>query len=175
LIRVLVGELSAQVADAVVRPVRSDLAPVTSASRLLEQRAGERFGEHMAKIGPLPLGGAVITPSGDLPASFVIHVVVMSEDEPQTPMSIQRALRNGLRRAVDLGLDSLALPPLGLGVGTTEPEVSARALVDILFNHLDEGSAPLDLTIVAGSEFEADLFRRLVDDPSRNREPPAPG
>ena len=174
MIRVVVGELSAQTADAVVRPVRSDLAPVTPASRHLEQRAGEKLGAHLAKAGPLPLGGAVITPSGELPASFVIHVVVMSEDEPQTAFSVQRALRNGLRRAVDLGLDSLALPALGLGVGTTEPEVSARTLVEILFNHLDEGSAPLDLTIVAASEFEAELFRRLIDDPARNRDPSGP-
>ena len=165
----LAGELAGQATDAVVRPVRSDLAPVTHASRMLEQRAGEAFCEQLARLGPLPLGGAVITPSGDLPAGFVIHVVVMSEEEPQTPISVQRALRNGLRRAVDLGLDSLALPPLGLGVGNIEPEDSARALVEILFAHLDEGAAPLELTIVAATPFEADLLARTVEDVSRGR------
>jgi hypothetical protein len=49
-----------------------------------------------------------------------------------------------------------------MGVGTTEPEVSARALVEILFDHLDEGVAPLDLTLVVTSDFEEDLFRRMV-------------
>lgn len=170
----MVGDLSAQEVDAIVRPVRSDMAPVTHASRLLEQRAGEAFGEHLGRLGPLPIGGAVITPSGDLPAGFVIHVVVMSEDEPQTPLSVQRALRNGLRRAVDLGLGSLALPPLGLGVGNIEPEDSARAFVDILLHHLEEGAPPLDLTIVASTSFEAELLSGTVEDASRGTRPAPP-
>jgi hypothetical protein len=39
----------------------------------------------------------------------------------------------------------------------------------ILFNHLDEGLAPLDLTIVVGSEFEARLFEDLVQEMARAR------
>ena len=172
MIRVVVGDLAAQVVDALVRPVRSDLAPVSAASRDIGIGAGEELEARLAKLGTLPIGGAVLTPSGRLPASFVIHVVVMSEEEPQTTLSVQRALRNGLRRATDWGLASLALPPLGLTVGTVEPEESARALVEILFNHLDEGAAPLDLTIVVASDFEVGLFEGLVEEMSRTRSSP---
>lgn len=132
MIRVVVGDLAAQVVDALVRPVRSDLAPVSAASRDIGLAAGEDLEARLARLGTLPIGGAVLTPSGRLAASFLIHVVVMSEEEPQTTLSVQRALRNGLRRATDWGLASLALPPLGLTVGTVEPEESARALVEIL-------------------------------------------
>jgi O-acetyl-ADP-ribose deacetylase (regulator of RNase III) len=111
----------------------------------------------------------VLTPAGLLSAPYLIHVVVMSEDEPQTPISVQRALRNGLRRANDWGLASVALPPLGLSVGMIEPEESARALVEVLFNHLDEGAAPLNLTIVVASDFEAGLFEGLVQEMTRAR------
>jgi len=104
-----------------------------------------------------------------LAASYLIHIVVMSEEEPQTSHSIQRALRNGLRRAADWGLESLAVPALGLGAGSIEPEEPARILVDILFNHLDEGIPPLELTIAVGSEFEEALFSKLVDDATRAR------
>ena len=41
--------------------------------------------------------------------------------------------------------------------------------MDILFNHLDEGLPPLDLTIAVGSEFEEMLFAKLVDDAGRAR------
>lgn len=169
MIRVVVGDLVAQVADALVRPIRSDLAPVSAASRDIGLAAGEELEERLARLGTLPVGGAVLTPSGRLPASFLIHVVVMSEEEPQSSLSVQRALRNGLRRATDWGLASLALPPLGLTVGTIEPEASARALVEILFNHLDEGAAPLDFTIVVASDFEASLFDGLVEELARTR------
>ena len=169
MIRVVVGDLASQVADALLRPIRSDLAPVSAASRDIGLAAGEELEERMERIGTLPIGGAVLTPSGRLAASYLIHVVVMSEEEPQTSLSVQRALRNGLRRATDWGLASLALPPLGLTVGTTEPEEAARALVEILFNHLDEGAAPFDLTIVVASDFEASLFGGLVEEMSRSR------
>jgi O-acetyl-ADP-ribose deacetylase (regulator of RNase III) len=169
MIRVVRGELSEQRVDGLMRPVRSDLAPVSVPSRDVLSVAGEELRERLGRMGFLPVGGAVLTPAGLLPAPFLIHAVVMSEDEPQTSLSVQRALRNGLRRASDWGLSSLALPPIGLSVGTADPEGSARALVEILFNHLDEGLAPLDLTIVVASDFESDLFTRLVAEMSRVR------
>lgn len=169
MIRVVVGDLAAQAVEGVLRPVRTDMAPVSAASRDIAVAAGEQLEERLSRLGTLPLGGAVLTPAGALAAGFLIHVVVMSEDEPQTSLSVQRALRNGLRRATDWGLASLALPPLGLGVDNTDPEGSARTLVEILFNHLDEGAVPLDLTIVVGSKYEAELFEGLVDELTRLR------
>jgi O-acetyl-ADP-ribose deacetylase (regulator of RNase III) len=167
MIQVVVGDLRDQQVDAVMRPVRADLAPSSGASRDVVLDAGEELQDRLDRMGPLPVGGAVLTPAGTLASSFLIHAVVMSEDEPQT--TVQRALRNGLRRAADWGLASLAIPPFGMAVGTGDPEVSARAFVEILFNHLDEGVAPLDLTIVVSSDFESDLFGRLVAEMTRAR------
>lgn len=169
MIQVRRGELADAEVEGVVRPVRADLSPVNVTSRDLVARAGSAVEEHLTRLGSLPLGGAVITPAGDLACDFLIHVVVMSEDEPQTSHTLQRALQNGLRRASDWGLGSLALPPLGIGVGTIEPEAGARALAEILFNHLDEGTAPLALTILVTSDYELDLFERLVEELAADR------
>jgi O-acetyl-ADP-ribose deacetylase (regulator of RNase III) len=168
-IQVVLGTLAAQVVSGVVRAVRSDLAPVDATARNLVTLAGPELEERLERVGMLPVGGAVLTPAGRLPADYLIHIVVMSEDEPQSSLSIQRALRNGLRRASDWGLESLAVPALGLGAGSIEAETPARVLVDILFNHLDEGLAPLELRIVVGSEFESVLFTKLVEDAARQR------
>jgi len=169
MIHVVSSDMATLEVQGLVRPVRSDLAPVDTASRDLIAAAGPELEERLERIGMLPVGGAVLTPSGLLAADYLIHVVVMSEDEPQTSLSIQRALRNGLRRAADWGLESLAVPVLGLGAGRIEPEAPAHALVDILSNHLDEGVPPLELTIVVDSEFESSLFVRLVEDAARVR------
>jgi len=169
MIHVVQGDLREQRVDGLLRPVRSDLAPVSNASRDVVVDAGEELQQRLSRMGILPVGGAVLTPAGRLPAAFLIHAVVMSEEEPQTALSVQRAVRNGLRRATDWGLGSLALPPFGMAAGTADPEDSARVLVEILFNHLDEGNAPLDLTIVVSSGFESQLFTRLVDEQARAR------
>lgn len=169
MIQVVVGDLAEQAVGAIVRPIRSDLAPVNALSRDIAAAAGPKLEERLERIGSVPLGGAVMTPAGDLPADFIIHAVVMSEDEPQTPFSVQKALRNGLRRAADWAIESLAMPPLGIGAGLLEADESARTLVEILFHHLDEGQAPLALTIVVSSEYEASVFSRIVDSLSEER------
>ncbi|MDH3271401.1 MAG: macro domain-containing protein [Gemmatimonadota bacterium] len=148
--------------EAVVRPIRTDLGPVSSASRDLWTAAGAGVHDHLDRLESLPLGGAVMTPAGDLACDFLIHAVVMSEDEPQTPATVQRALRNSLGRAADWGVESLALPPLGLGVGLAEPEESARALLEVLFEHVAAGAPPQDLRVVVTSAFESDIFERLI-------------
>ena len=166
MIHVLRGSILEVETEAVVRPIRTDLTPVSAASRDLGTWAGATVEEHLARLGSLPLGGAVLTPAGKLPCDFLIHAVVMSEDEPATPATVRKAVRNALRRATDWDVASLALPPLGIGAGNTEPEDAARELVGILFDHLAEGVRPSDLTVVVTSDFEADLFRRLVDEGS---------
>lgn len=169
MIRVVHGDLVQQAVEGLLRPVRSDMAPVSALSRDVALAAGAELEERLGRMGLLPVGGAVLTPAGSLPASFLIHVVVMSEDEPQSSWTVQRALRNGLRRARDWELGSIALPPLGLAAGTADPEASARALVEILFDHLDEGVPPLDLAIVVSSDFEVTLFEGIVQEMARLR------
>lgn len=169
MIHVVRAELHQQRVDAIMRPVRTDLAPVNSASRDVVVAAGDELQERLERMGMLPIGGAVLTPAGALDAPFLIHAVVMSEDEPQTRWSVQRAVRNGLRRAVDWGLSSLALPPFGLAAGTEDPEDSARALVALLLDHLDEGDGPSELSIVVTTDFDVELFTRVIEEGTRIR------
>lgn len=169
MIEVAGGVLHRRMVECILRPIRSDLAPVTPASRDLAVAAGPKLQERLEAMGMVPVGGAVMTPGGDLPADFVIHVVVSAPDEPETTLTVQKALRNGLRRAADFGVESLALPPLGLGVGRVEAEDSARVMLDILYNHLDEGAPPSELHIVVAHDYEVDVFRRLVAEYDRAR------
>lgn len=171
MINVVLGSLADQEGEGVLRPVRSDLAPLTAGARDLLSRAGEGVEDRLLQMGTLPVGGAFITPAGRLPATFLIHLVTASEEESESPLSVQRALRNGLRRAVEWEIQSLAMPPLGLGVGHLGAEEAARVMVEILVDHLDEGHPPLDLTIVVASEYEAGVFRRLVEELTRERFP----
>ncbi len=171
MIQVRTGVLSEQGREGILRPIRSDLAPLTQAARDVVTAAGPSVTKRLEQLGSLPPGSAVITPAGDLPASFIIHIVTASEEEPETPLSVQRALRNGLRRAADWALTSLAMPPLGAGAGHLDAEAAARAQLQILVDHLDEGLPPLDLTIVVSGGYEAEVFDRLAAELTRDRFP----
>lgn len=148
--------------EAVVRPIRSDGEAVNQLGRRLEITAGPELAERLRELGELPVGGAVLTPGGDLPASFVIHVVVQSPDEPVTSSGIRRGLVNALRRASEFGITSLALPPVGMGPGNLEVEEAARVLHEILSEHRQGGENPRELLIVVESEYEEEVFGRLI-------------
>lgn len=171
MISVVIGELGTQDGEGLLLPIRSDLAPLTAGARDVLRDAGPKVEERMRQMGSLPIGGAFMTPAGSLQASFLIHVVTASEEEGESALSVQRGLKNGLRRAVEWELASLVLPPLGTGVGHMDIEDSARAMVELLVDHLDEGHPPLDLRIVVASEYEAGVFRALVEELTRDRFP----
>ena len=155
---VRVGELSQSDAAAVVRAVRSDGEAITSSGRRLELLAGETVAQRLQGLGDLPVGGAVITPAGDLPAQFIIHAVLQSVEEPVSSVTVRRALVNVLRRARDLGLASLALPLLGTGAGNLDAEEAARLTMEALREHLAAGDAPRRFEIVVESAYQEGLF-----------------
>lgn len=162
MISVRMGRLDEAGTEGVICPVRSDFTGLTAAGRRIEVRAGPKVRERLQGMGDLPVGGAVVTPGGDLGSAFIIHAVIESPEDPTTAMGIQRALLNALRRAREWEMESVALPPVGLGVGTLETEDAAHLLVEMLRDHLAEGGPPADVVIVVENAFEEDLFRRLL-------------
>lgn len=162
MIHVVVGELASQPTVGLLRTVRADLSALTAGGRDVLLRAGEAVLQRLEQMGPLPVGGAVITPGGELEAPYVIHAVTSADDEPETDLTVRHALRNGLRRAVEFGLESLALEPLGLGAGHMDPEDATRSMVEVLMEHLEQGDSPLHLTVVVRDAYLAGVFERAV-------------
>ena len=163
MIRILISELGEAECEGVLRSISSDLGADTPVSRTLELRAGEKVADRLQGMGTLPVGAAVITPAGDLPAGFLIHAVLQSREEPVRTGTIRSALTNGLRRAQEWGLASLALPPLGMGAGNLEAEDSAQAMIPVLLEHLQRGDPPREIVIAVTSTYEEDVFLRAVE------------
>ena len=113
-------------------------------------------------MGDLPVGGAVVTPGGDTLNPLIIHAVLESPEESMSVMGTRRALMNGLRRAREWEMDSLSLPPLGLGVGALDSEEYATMMIDELAGHLREGVPPSEIVIVVEASYDEELFCRLL-------------
>jgi serine/threonine-protein kinase len=163
MIRVVVTDLAGMTTEGVLRSIASDLAADTPLSRTLELRAGARVAERLQAMGTLPVGAAVITPGGDLAAGFLIHVVLQSPEEPVRAGGVRSALVNGLRRAQEWGLESLALPPLGMGAGNLQAEDSAAVMVPVIQDHLQRHEYPNEVVIVVANDYEEDVFLRAVE------------
>lgn len=159
-IRVTRGVWTESSVEALLREARPDGSPVSQAGRALLERLGDDA--HLLDLDDAPLGSAWLSKAGPLNATFLIHVVVQGFDEPVSEQSVRTALLNGLRRAAAFGIESVALPPLGVGAGNLDHERSAAVMVETILYHLEQGQSPMVFEIVVASEYEEEVFRRAA-------------
>ena len=165
MIRVVVDDLASVTADAVVRPTTATLEPVTPELRRLEQLGGPTLWKQLKVKKPLDVGAAVVTAAGDLAAEFVIHAVIMSDQEPVTPDGVRHALKSVLQRAADWQLATITTPLVGIGAGQLEIEDAARILADVLAGDMAHATHPSEVCIVV----ESDEVQSIVEAFLRSR------
>jgi O-acetyl-ADP-ribose deacetylase (regulator of RNase III) len=163
-ILVVVDDLAFVTADAVVRAADETLNPVSPEMSRLDRQAGERFAALRRVSAPLDAGAAVVTGGGDLPAPFVLHVVVRDRNVGTGREVVRRALVSAWQRAGDWGLSRIAAPLVGAGAGQLSLEESAELLAET-FPDLGQGGCPSELRIVV----ERDEDRALVEAIVRRR------
>jgi O-acetyl-ADP-ribose deacetylase (regulator of RNase III) len=159
MIEVVQGDIANLRASAILRPVSAEWDSVSAAARRVEIAGGPQPLEQCEKLGELPVGSAVLTSAGNLPVDFVVHAIVRSMAEQVSESSVYRALQNSLRRCVEWGVETLAIPPLGTGAGNMDAEESASVMVPVLLEHMRDADYPAHVTIVVESEYELDVFR----------------
>jgi O-acetyl-ADP-ribose deacetylase len=162
MIEVRIGRLEQVRAGALLRPVVCDFSPVNPSMSRFDQAAGPTVAEQCHQLGELPVGSAVITAAGALPAPFVVHAAVRSSEETATASSVRLALLNGLRRLDDWAIASVAVAPLGTGAGNLDAEESAEAMLPILAEQL-RGSAHLShVILVVEDDYQHSVFAGAV-------------
>jgi O-acetyl-ADP-ribose deacetylase (regulator of RNase III) len=161
-ISVRLADLAEVRAAGILRPASAEWQAVTPAMRRLEIAAGPTLDEHLARLGELPVGSAAITPAGDLTTPFLVHGIVRSYDEPVSPAGVRRAIQNGLRRADEWGLETLAAAPFGTGAGNLDVDEAARIMIEVLLEHMQTARFPHTVEIVVDSDYERDAFDRAL-------------
>jgi O-acetyl-ADP-ribose deacetylase (regulator of RNase III) len=163
MIRVALSGVVEAGTECVLRSVSSELEPDTAESRDIERGAGSAVGDRLRAMGSLPVGAAVITPGGDLPVAFLIHVVLQSPEEPVRTEGVRLALQNGLRRAQEWAVETLGMPPLGTGAGNLGAEEAADVMIPLIQEHLQRFEHPREVLIAVANEYENDVFLRAVE------------
>ncbi|MDA8066004.1 MAG: macro domain-containing protein [Thermaerobacter sp.] len=128
-VRVVQGDIAEQAVDAVVNAANNALWMGAGVAGALRRRGGAGIEAEAMRQGPIPVGEAVVTGGGALPARHVIHAAVMGQDLTTDADKIRRATVHSLTRAEELGAQSVAFPALGTGVGGFPLEEATRIIV----------------------------------------------
>lgn len=115
-IQLVEGDIAEQDVDAVVNAAHPDLLGGQGVDGAIHLRGGPQLLAECRRIRGCPIGHAVITCGGQLPARFVIHAVGPYYDPygDESPL-LASAYRNSLRIAAAYGLASVAFPAISAG------------------------------------------------------------
>lgn len=135
MIEVKLGDISrlANRVDAIVNAANIALIPGGGVDGALNQAAGLKLKQAMAKIGGTPTGTAVITPAFDLPAKYVIHAVgpryIDGQHDEET--LLYSAYEAVFQLARENDIQTLAVPVLSAGIYQYPKEAAARSLYNV--------------------------------------------
>jgi O-acetyl-ADP-ribose deacetylase (regulator of RNase III) len=105
-------------------------------SGAIKRRAGYQPFRELGRLGPIPLGNAVITSAGRLPYKAIIHVAGISMLWRSSKLSIQRSVGSAMSLVNEHGFKSVAFPLIGAGTGGFGEDGTLQLMLDA-FSEID--------------------------------------
>lgn len=154
-VRIVEGDLLDQDTEAIVNAWNRNVIPgwlllPQGVSGAIKRKAGTGPFRELARLGPIPLGGAVHTGAGRLPYKAIIHVAGINLLWRASRASIEDSVRNALKVAESLGLRSLAFPVIGAGSGGFDRAEAERIMLET-FGSLSSDVETVLVRFAAGS------------------------
>ncbi len=145
----LEGDLLTQPVDVIVNAWNRNIIPwwlllPQGVSGAIKKRAGLAPFRELGRLGPMPLGGAVLTSAGRLPFKGIIHVAGINMLWRASERSIRESVRNALALAQEKGFSSIAFPLIGAGSGG----MNAPRAQEIIEDELRRLESPLAVRVV---------------------------
>ncbi len=157
------GDITEESVDAIVNPANSLLIMGGGVAGAIARKGGREIEEEARRHAPVPVGKAVTTGAGRLPAKYVIHAPTMERPAQRIGVdNVRKAARAALEEALRLGIESIAFPALGAGVGGVPVY---DAIIAILEQVKILAKPPLkEVRLIAWSERDYQEFIRAVED-----------
>jgi O-acetyl-ADP-ribose deacetylase (regulator of RNase III) len=131
---VVTGDLLEQDVEVIVNAWNRNVIPwwlllPQGVSGAIKRRGGYGPFRELARVGPIPLGGAVVTSAGRLPFRAVIHVAGIDMLWRSSERSVRGSVRSAMALVRQHHFSSIAFPIVGAGSGVMSVE---RALTFML-------------------------------------------
>lgn len=162
------GDITQLEADALVNAANNHLWMGAGVAGAIRRAGGSRIEAEAVSRGPIAVGEAVVTTAGSLRAQYVIHAAVMGPDLATDAEKIRLATRNSLLQAAELGIESIAFPALGTGVGGFPVAECARIMIDEVLAY---PSGETSLKKVVFALFDERSYRAFQEELERRTKP----
>ncbi|MFA6315836.1 MAG: macro domain-containing protein [Elusimicrobiota bacterium] len=134
-VHVIEGDLLDQKVDCIVNAWNRNIIPwwlllPQGVSGAIKKRGGYAPFLELGRMGPIPLGGAVLTGPGRLPFKAIIHVAGISLWWRSSEASVRASVVNALALAKQKGFSSIAFPLIGAGTGGGSPEQVLKMMTE---------------------------------------------
>ena len=140
------GDITEAKLDAIVNAANSQLWMGGGVAGAIKRKGGIEIEKEAVEKGPISVGKAVVTTAGKLKAKYVIHAPTMEYPAMKIPLeNAVKATKAALEEAVRLGVESVAFPAMGAGVGGLSVEMVSEAMAKVLL----ESSHPRIVVFIA--------------------------
>jgi len=144
-LRLVQGDLTERDVDAIVNAANSHLQHGGGVAGAIVRKGGQIIQDESDKIGFTPVGTAVITSAGKLPAKFVIHTVGPRMGEGDEDNKLKSAVMSTLQLATSKGLKSVSMPAISSGIFGFPKDRCAKILVNESANFLKTQKTSLEV------------------------------
>lgn len=156
------GDITDADVNAVVNAANTHLQLGAGVAGAIRRKGGSTIQQECDAIGPIPLGEAVTTNGGQLPARYVIHAASMHLGGLTTEASLRDATVNSLTRAVDKQLISIAFPALGTGIAGFPLDRCAQIMLAEVRKHLASQSTLQRILFVLFDDVALKVFHATL-------------
>jgi len=157
------GDLTEAEVDAIVNAANTQLVLGAGVAGAIRERGGPAIQTECDAHGPVEIGGAALTGAGELPARYVIHAAGMEPGGPVTEENLRACTRASLELAAQNGVETLAFPAIGTGVGGFPLQRCAEVMIEETNAHLAGETTLREVRFVLYGEPAFRVFEQVHD------------
>ncbi len=153
-IEVIEADITTLKVDAIVNPATNNLAKGYSVFKAIHRAAGPELIEECRQFDPCPTGEARITGGYNLPVKWIVHTVgpIWLGGKHREPEQLAQCYRNCLKLAEENGVETIAFPPISIGLYRFPLKKASKIAVNEIKTFLETNTSIKKVFLVFTSE-----------------------
>jgi O-acetyl-ADP-ribose deacetylase (regulator of RNase III) len=158
----VLGELASSQADALIHPTNNFLWFSPEFLEALKKKGCEDLEEEAQQLGPIETGQAVPGSPGGLACGVLIHAAAWGQDMMTNKSRVRQAVLSALEIASGRECRSVAIPPVGTGMGGFSLAQAIEATFFAIIEHCINPTTIREVFFLAQDETEQKILERLI-------------